>query len=204
MAVRVKICGITRAKDAQAAAQMGADFLGLNFYAQGPRYIDLERARAIREAVGPRAKLVGVFVNAARGYIEERVRGLALDLLQFSGDEDETALAGYPVPVIRTVRLKPGQSAAPAIASIRADFILLDSFSPGLYGGSGHALPLDELRGIDLSRVFLAGGLRPETVTDAAALSPYAVDVASGVESAPGLKDHHKLRSFITNAKSAR
>jgi phosphoribosylanthranilate isomerase len=203
MAVRVKICGVTRIEDADAAAAAGADFIGLNFYPQGPRYLDLERARAIRDTVGRRARAVGVFVNASREFIEERLSALALDLIQFHGDEDESSLTGWPVPVIRALRFKPGDDPARAIAAARADFILLDAHAPG-YGGSGRALALEGVGHIDLSRVFIAGGLAPENVANAAALRPYAVDVASGVESAPGIKDHQKLRSFIANAKSAR
>ncbi len=203
MAVRVKICGVTRAEDAEAAVAAGADFVGLNFYAKSQRYLDLERARAIRDAVGRRARTVGVFVNASREFIDERLGALALDLLQFHGDEDAPALAGWPVPVIRALRLKPGDDPARAIAASSADFVLLDTHASG-YGGSGQARALDGLERIDLSRVFIAGGLNPETVASAAALHPYAVDVASGVESAPGIKDHQKIRSFIANAKSAR
>jgi phosphoribosylanthranilate isomerase len=203
MGVRVKICGITRVEDAEAAVTAGADFVGLNFYPEGPRYLDLERARAIRAAVGHRASAVGVFVNASREFLDERLRELALDLIQFHGDEDESALAGWPVPVIRALRLKPGDDPARAIAATRADYVLLDTHAPR-YGGSGKARALDGLERLDLSRVFIAGGLDPENVAGAAALRPYALDVASGVESAPGIKDHQKIRSFIAHAKSAR
>ncbi|HYB91812.1 MAG TPA: phosphoribosylanthranilate isomerase [Candidatus Binataceae bacterium] len=201
--MRVKICGITRIEDADAAVAAGADMVGLNFYAPSPRYLTVERALAVREAVGRRAGVVGVFVNAAREYIEERRRALGLDLIQFHGDEDESALAGWPVPVIRALRIGAGEARA-ALATTHADFLLLDTFHPGLFGGTGRARPLAELAGLDLSRVFLSGGLTPENVAEAASLGPYAVDVASGVESTPGVKDHSKLRSFIENAKSAR
>ncbi len=200
MKPRVKICGITRAADAIAAVAAGADMIGLNFYAPSPRYIGLERALEIRAAVGARAILVGVFVNADRVFIEERRRALALDMLQFHGDEDDAALAGWSVPVIRTIRARAG-AAADALARVRADFALLDTFHPSLYGGTGVARPLDDLRNLDLSRVFISGGLNPENARSAAALAPYALDCASGVESAPGVKDHSKLGSFIANAR---
>ncbi len=200
MKPRVKICGITRAADAIAAVAAGADMIGLNFYAPSPRYIGLERALEIRAAVGARAMLVGVFVNADRVFIEERRRALALDMLQFHGDEDDAALAGWSVPVIRTIRARAG-AAADALARVRADFALLDTFHPSLYGGTGVARPLDDLRNLDLSRVFISGGLNPENARSAAALAPYALDCASGVESAPGVKDHSKLGSFIANAR---
>jgi len=203
MTARVKICGVTRAGDAGAAIAAGADMVGLNFYAPSPRYLTLERALAVRAAIGSRAGVVGVFVNATRAYVDERIGRLALDLIQFHGDEDESALTGWRVPVIRALRIGAGE-AREALARTHADFILLDTFHPGLFGGTGQARPLAELSGLDLSRVFLSGGLTPDNVAEAAALAPYAVDAASGVESAPGVKDHSKLRSFIANAKSAR
>ncbi|MGC1341063.1 MAG: hypothetical protein WA854_01980, partial [Candidatus Binataceae bacterium] len=138
MKVRIKICGVTRVEDATAAVAAGADMIGINFYAPSPRSIDLERALAIRAAIGRRAALVGVFVNAAREFVEERRAALALDMLQFHGDEDDAALSGWSIPVIRALRLRAGDAAA-ALARVRADFALLDSFHPSLYGGTGIA-----------------------------------------------------------------
>jgi phosphoribosylanthranilate isomerase len=146
--------------------------------------------------------VVGVFVNAGRDYVEERPQDLDLDLIQFHGDEDESALSGWPVKVIRAFRLRADALDA-ALPVTRADYVLLDTLHPGLYGGSGHARPLTGLERLDLSRTFISGGLTPG-VGATAALRPYAVDVASGVEFAPGIKDHDKLRSFIANAKSPR
>lgn len=203
MTVRVKICGVTRAEDARAAAEMGAELIGLNFYPTSPRYLDLDRAQVVRAAAGRRALAVGVFVNAERAFIEDRLRALRLDLIQFHGDEDDGALSGWPVPVIRAMRVRAGD-AARAIAAARADLVLLDTFHESLYGGTGVPRPLDDLRGCDLSRCIISGGLNPENVGAAAALNPYAVDVASGVEAAPGIKDHSKLRSFIDHARNSR
>ena len=203
MTVRVKICGVTRADDADAAIEAGAELIGLNFYAPSPRYVAFDTAVRIRRRIGSRAQVVGVFVNAERAVIDTHLRELHLDMLQFHGDEDDSALAGWNVPVIRALRVRGGEAGA-AISRARADYILLDTFHPSLYGGSGVARPLDDLKGLDLSRVFISGGLNATNVADAAALHPYAVDVASGVESSPGAKDHLKLRSFVANAKSAR
>ncbi len=202
MRVRVKICGIARVEDARAAIAAGADMIGLNFYAKSPRYVEIDRAREICAAVGSRAAVVGVFVNAERSYIDDRLRAAALDMIQFSGDEDDAALAGWPVPSIVTNRPKPGEvlSATPR----RADYVLFDAFDANLRGGSGSRIPLDQLRRLDLSRAFVAGGLNPDNVGEVAALGPYAVDCASGVESSPGVKDHDKLRSFVNNAKRSR
>jgi phosphoribosylanthranilate isomerase len=202
MTVRVKICGITRVEDACAAIAAGADMIGLNFYPKTPRCIGIDRAREIRAAVGPAATIVGVFVNADRDYINERLRAAALDVLQFSGDETDAELAGWPLPTIATRRLKPNDSAT--IATSRADFTLLDAFDAKLLGGTGCRIPLDQLRRLDLTRAFVAGGLNPDNVAEVAVLKPYAVDCASGVESSPGVKEHDKIRSFVANAKRAR
>jgi len=203
MTVRVKICGVTGVEDAEAAILAGADLIGLNFYRPSPRYLDRDSARAIRCVIGRRAQVVGVFVNEARSVIDECAQELGLDMLQFHGDEEESALSGWALPVIRALRVRTGEALA-AISRTHADYVLLDTISSVLYGGSGVARPLEELKQLDLSRVFISGGLNATNVAAAAALGPYAVDAASGVESTPGVKDHLKLRSFVANAKSAR
>jgi len=200
--VKVKICGVTRQEDAELAIGFGADIIGLNFYPLSPRSLTLEQARAIRLVISNRCEVVGVFVNAARSYVEHRVHELDLDYLQFHGDEDDDALLGWPLKVIRALRLERVVS-ADAIERCKADYVLLDTWHPQLFGGTGRARSLDGLGGLPLGRVILSGGLGPENVARAAALCPYAVDVASGIESAPGIKDPAKLRSFILNAKSA-
>jgi phosphoribosylanthranilate isomerase len=201
--VKIKICGVTRADHARLACELGADLIGLNFYQPSPRCIPLETALEIRQAVAGRAALVGVFVNAEREFIARMVTDLALDFIQFHGDEDESALAGWPLPTIRAYRLR-AESPADLIRRSRADYVLLDSYDPALFGGTGRALPLAQIGGIDLRRTIISGGLDPERAAQAAALNPWAVDVASGVESAPGVKDPAKLRSFIVNAKFSR
>ncbi len=203
MTVRVKICGVTLPEDAEAAASMGADMIGLNFYPKSPRFLDLARAREVRAAVAGRVALVGVFVNAPRETIADYLGELRLDMIQFHGDEPEELLEGWPVPVVRALRLRPGEG-FDASASARASYLLVDTFHPALYGGTGRARSFSELAGANLSRVIISGGLTPDNVAEAAALRPYAVDAASGVESAPGVKDHQKLRRFIENAKSSR
>src|SRR5258708_39999443 len=131
MTVQVKICGVTRADDALASIDAGADFVGLNFFAPSPRYLSIDRARGVRDAIASRAKVVGVFVNATRDYVDERLRALSLDLLQFSGDEDDAMLTGWPVPVIATCRMKLGE--AGGIGTRGADFILVDLSRDQLY-----------------------------------------------------------------------
>jgi phosphoribosylanthranilate isomerase len=202
MTVRVKICGVTRADDAAASIDAGADLIGLNFFAPSPRYLAIDRALVVRDAIASRAKVVGVFVNATRDYVDERLRALSLDLLQFSGDEDDAMLTGWPVPVIAASRVRTGDTNP--IGTRGADFILLDAFDAELYGGTGSRVSLAHLRSLDTSRAFIAGGLTPDNVAEVAALLPYGVDCASGVESSPGIKDHAKVRRFVANAKRAR
>jgi phosphoribosylanthranilate isomerase len=200
--VKVKICGVTKVEDARAAIDFGADLIGVNFYTPSPRSVSLERAREIRDAIDAAHSVVGVFVNASRDFIAECLKEVRLDLLQFHGDERDSLLEGWPVPVIRALRLKGGKKFEPS--AYLSAYLLLDTFHPGLYGGTGAKRRLSDLRGLDLTRVFISGGLDPDNVGEAVELSPYAVDVASGVESAPGIKDHDQLRRFIRNAKSAR
>ncbi|MDB5107219.1 MAG: trpF [Candidatus Binatus sp.] len=202
MTVRVKICGITRVEDANAAVGAGADIIGLNFFAPSPRYVSIERALTIRTAIAARALVVGVFAESDRAWIEEHRRALALDMIQFSGDADDAMLADWTVPTIAARQIKAGETTP--FGAPRADYILLDAFNPRLYGGTGTRISLDDLRVFDLGRAFVAGGLTPENVGEVAALNPYAVDCASGVESSPGVKDHDKLRSFVANAKRSR
>ncbi len=201
--VKVKICGVTRGEDALAACEFGADLIGINFYDQSPRFAPFAQAAKIRAAIGARAKVVGVFVKPARDFVSKMLAELELDMLQIHGAQSEELLAGWPVPVIRPLSLRPEQSVAGLVPAHGSDLILIDSYDPRLYGGTGRAIPIEHLRKLDLRRCFVAGGLRPDTVGAVAALGPYGVDVASGVECAPGVKDHVKLRSFIEHAKSA-
>jgi phosphoribosylanthranilate isomerase len=202
MTVRVKICGVTREEDAELAIGFGADLIGLNFYPPSPRSLTLEQARGIRLVIGNRCAVAGVFVNAARSYVAQWLGELKLDYLQFHGDEDDDALSDWPIKVIQAIRQK-GAVSANVIERSKADYILLDTWHPQLFGGTGRARSLEGLDRLALGRVILSGGLTPENIAQAAALHPYAVDVASGIESAPGIKDPVKLRSFILNAKSA-
>ncbi len=141
-------------------------------------------------------------MKPAREFVERMLHQLNLDMLQIHGDESGELLEGWPVPVLRPLNLRPEHAAADLLQRA-GGFVLIDSYDPRLYGGTGRAIAIDDLRKLDLRRCFVAGGLTPETVKAVAALGPYGVDVASGVESAPGIKDHVKLRSFIENAKSA-
>jgi phosphoribosylanthranilate isomerase len=204
MPVRVKICGVTLPDDAHAAAAAGADYVGLNFWPGSPRALDIERARTVAAAAAG-VPLVGVFVDANRDEVERVADRVGLSLLQFHGAESPAYCRGWSRPVIKAVRV-PADASAAALAAPFAgvDYLLLDAWVAGRPGGTGQALAPAALAGVSGERVFLAGGLTPETVAEAVArVRPFAVDVASGVESRAGVKDHEKIRRFIERAKAA-
>ena len=207
--IKVKVCGITSLADAEKALEFGADLLGFNFYPPSPRCIGPEQAREILERLPKTTSSVAVFVNEQRDKVRSIVaHGLLSDGrqayrgLQFHGEESADYCRGWDMAVIKAIRAKE-QSSLDAMKNIPADFYLLDSFSPG-YGGSGAKFPLEWLDGIDASKLILSGGLRVDNVVEAIQkIRPYAVDVCSGVEARPGIKDHGKLKEFIRAAKAA-
>jgi len=203
MPVKVKICGVCSVEDARASEAAGADFLGLNFHPASPRCVDAEQAAAIAQAVAG-VPLVGVFVDAPRERVEEVAARVGLRLLQFHGDEPPAYCRGWRWPVIKAIRPRVGEDAAALAAPYAVDYILLDSYVPGRPGGTGVPLAPAAARGLPADRLFVAGGLVPDTVAAVVcALRPFAVDVASGVEERPGRKDHAKVDAFIRNAKQA-
>ncbi len=203
MSVRVKICGVTRVEDALAAVRLGADALGLNFWPRSKRFVAPEAARAIVRALPPFVAAVGVFVDPTRDEVLRAVDASGVRTVQLHGDEPPALCAALPLPVVKAIRVADAHSLA-AIASYEVSAFLLDSASPG-YGGSGQgfdwALAAEAASAV---RVVLAGGLHPGNVAEAVrTVRPYAVDVASGVESAPGIKDEEKMRRFIAEARAA-
>jgi phosphoribosylanthranilate isomerase len=202
----VKICGITNVEDALLAVQWGADLIGLNFYPPSPRYVTPEAAFEIRQAIPANVQCVGVFVNSTRSQIANLVERLKLDLIQFHGDEQGEDLLGWMCQTIKAVRIKQ-KEALPDINQISTTYLLLDTYQAGRYGGTGETFEWKKILSCVSrreDRLILAGGLTPENVTSAVrSVHPWAVDVASGVEIAPGRKDPEKLRAFITNAKTA-
>ena len=203
MPVRVKICGVCSVEDGHVSVAAGADFLGLNFHPLSPRFVDGETALAIARSVTG-AGLVGVFVDAPRARVEEIGARVGLHLVQFHGDEPPAYCRGWRWPVIKAIRPRAGEDAAVLAACYDVDYILLDSHVPGQHGGTGVALAPVAARGLPADRLFVAGGLTPDTVeATVRTLRPFAVDVASGVEERPGRKDHAKVEAFIRNAKQA-
>ena len=203
MPVKVKICGVCTPGDARAARDAGADFLGLNFHPASPRHVSVEQARAIADAV-PGAALVGVFVDLPRARVEAIAAAVGLAALQFHGDEEPAYCRDWAWRTIRALRAHPGADLAALAARYATDFVLVDSFTPGRAGGTGVALDPAIARALPPDRLFVAGGLRPDTVADVVrALRPFAVDVASGTEASPGVKDAAKLTAFAEAVHAA-
>jgi phosphoribosylanthranilate isomerase len=207
--VKIKVCGITNLEDATTAVELGADFLGFNFYPPSPRYIAPEKARAILAQVPRRVGNVALFVNEPNEKIREVLRcgaladgSQAFTALQLHGEESAEYCAGWELKVIKAFRLRDRESLA-AIDGFPADYYLVDSWAPG-YGGSGAPFPWSWLAGLKPDKLILAGGLDAANVAEAIRLvHPYGVDVCTGVEKKPGIKDHEKLKEFILAAKSA-
>jgi phosphoribosylanthranilate isomerase len=210
--LRIKICGITTPADAELAARLGADALGLNFYARSPRALGGEDARAILAVLPPFVEPVGLFVNEGFEHIHSAAKWLNLRTLQLHGDRlDVLPRDSYRYWTAFAVRDTGSLGQIDAyLEACRRDgqlpaALLLDAHVAGIYGGSGQTAPWDLLADYRPAvPLILAGGLTPENVAVAVRrVRPYAVDVASGVESSPGVKDADKLRRFIDAARSA-
>lgn len=204
-AVRSKICGITRVEDALSAAEAGADAIGLVFYAKSPRAVSVQQARAIIAALPPFVTSVGLFVDASRCELGEILDAVPLDLLQFHGDETPAECDSYGRPYIKALRVKPGDDIAAQVALYaNARGVLLDTYVPGIPGGTGEAFDWS-LVPADLNKpVILAGGLTTANVAQAIAqVRPFAVDISGGVESAKGIKDAAKIQAFMAAVRRA-
>ncbi|NWB89970.1 phosphoribosylanthranilate isomerase [Pseudomonas agarici] len=197
--VRSKICGITRIEDALAAVEAGADAIGLVFYAQSPRAVTFQRARAIIAALPPFVTTVGLFVNVSRCELGEILDAVPLDTLQFHGDETREQCEGFHRPYIKALRVKPGDDIAAACQAYpSASAILLDSYVEGVPGGTGEAFDWSLVPQGLSKPIILAGGLDAQNVADAIAqVRPYAVDTSGGVERSKGIKDPAKIKAFI-------
>ncbi|MBI3786526.1 MAG: phosphoribosylanthranilate isomerase [Deltaproteobacteria bacterium] len=201
--VKVKICGLTSAADAVAADAAGADLLGFNFYPPSPRYVGVAAAAEIVHLLPRGARTVGVFVDAERDEVLRTVQEVGLSMVQFHGSESPQYCRDWSVPVIKAVRVRDRRSIE-EIHSYAVDFILADAYVEGQPGGTGRRVAPELLAGLERERLILAGGLNPDNVVEAIrAVRPFAVDVASGVESEPGRKDPQLMRRFIVNVQSA-
>ena len=203
MRTRVKICGITRPQDAITAASTGADAIGLVFYPNSPRAVEIEQAREILTALPPFVTSVGLFVDAGESAIRPVLEALPLDVLQFHGDEPPEECRRYGRPYIKALRMRE-QADVLAVARSYHDTagLLLDTYKSGQPGGTGEQFDWRRVPAQLGVPVVLAGGLTPENVAEAVSIArPYAVDVSGGVESQPGIKDAYKIRSFIAEVE---
>ena len=205
--VRVKICGITSAADAQAAIEAGANLIGFNFYAKSPRHISEGQAAEIRSKLPKRVKAVGIFVNWLPADVITLRSSVKLDAVQLHGDESPETVAEIApaVAVIKAFRVEPEFPITTLDEYSRAFAFLFDAAQTGQYGGTGRTTDWDVARRASLKhRIILAGGLKVENVAAAVRIvRPYGIDVASGVESSPGKKDHDLLREFIKEVRRA-
>ncbi|MEE9425830.1 MAG: phosphoribosylanthranilate isomerase [Methylococcales bacterium] len=200
---RVKICGFTRVDDALCAANLGVDAIGLVFYQNSPRHIRLEQAQAIVAALPPFVTVVGLFVNAQQADVSQLIDQLALDVLQFHGDEDQLFCSSFRLPYIKAVRVQQGSDIIQAAQTFSdAQGLLLDAWHPNVQGGTGlqfdWSILADDLTQELTLPLILAGGLDADNIyTAIETTQPYAVDVSSGVESAKGIKDLLRMTDFL-------
>ncbi len=204
MKPHVKICGITRLKDALAATECGANALGFIFYNKSPRYVQPQIASEIISHLHPLIIPVGVFVNAKRDEVREIIQQTKIKVLQFSGDESPEECDGYELPVIKSFRLS-NVNEIERIRSFSNANILLDSGGNDEYGGTGKRVdnPIANIVCRKYPSTMLAGGISPENVREIiASVHPFAIDVNSGVEDFPGVKSEKKIQTLFAQIDS--
>ena len=203
MLTRIKFCGITRAEDVQCATDLGVNALGFVFVKESPRSLTPEQARQLIELVPPFVMTVGLFMDAAVGDIEGIIRHTGINLLQFHGSEDEEFCHQFKIPYLKAVPVGSTASIARFCARFStASGFVLDSHSSGEMGGTGKTFAWHEIPRSIERPVMLAGGLTPKNIAQAVReVRPYAVDVSSGIEAAPGLKDVEKMKRFVMEAR---
>ncbi len=204
MGTLVKICGITNIADGLAAAEAGADMIGLMLYEQSPRYISVEKAVEIARALPPHVVKVGVFANPTEELVMRAISEVGVTLLQFHGDETPAFCRQFAAMTMKAFRIRD-ESSLEALPNYATDAYLLDAYSKSGLGGTGEKFNWD--LAVEAQKfgkpIFLAGGLTPENVAEAVRqVRPFGVDVSSGVESAPGQKDHAKVKAFIQAVKA--
>lgn len=200
---RIKICGFTRREDIEAGVEAGADAVGFVFYPPSPRYVGPEQAAELARAVPPFVQVVALFVNAEVDVVRRTLESVPVNLLQFHGDEDEAYCRQFARPYLKAARVRPGfDVAAYAAAYPTARAMLLDAFVEG-YGGAGKVFDWTLIPPGLERPIVLSGGLDAANVGEAIRrVRPAAVDVSSGVETAPGIKSADKMRDFVTAVRA--
>jgi phosphoribosylanthranilate isomerase len=206
MSTKVKICGITNPADAQVAVEAGADAIGFIFYEKSPRFVTLKQAAEISKQIQPYVMRVGVFVNPLEDLVLGAIAECGLTMLQFHGDESPEFCTQFGLMNMKAFRVH-GPETLEQIPQFKTDAYLLDAYSSTTLGGTGEKFNWD--LAVEAQKfgkpIFLAGGLTPGNVADAIhKVHPFGVDVSSGVESAPGKKDHAKVKAFIAAARDAK
>ena len=204
MRTRIKICGITRVADVLAAAQAGADAIGLVFYPPSPRFLQLDQAKALRAAVPPFVSSVALFVNPPAEQVREVLERVRPSMLQFHGEETPAFCAQFGIPYVKACRVKQGVDLLEYLRPFSgAAGWLLDSHVEE-YGGVGESFDWSLVPARRMRPLVLSGGLRRENVQEAVRrVRPWAVDVSSGVESAKGIKDAARIAAFIAEVRNA-
>ena len=203
--VAVKICGITSSAQARMVAAAGADAIGLVLYDKSSRYVDLDLAVEIKNAISEDVVCIALLVNAEEKFVREVISKLSPHFIQFHGDESPNFCHQFNYPFIRAVRMSKELKMAKILSSYKpSGGFLFDAWHADHYGGTGHVFDWNLLPvNLDFP-LILAGGLNPDNVGSAVrAVEPAMVDVSGGVESSPGVKDEHKVREFVLNAKEA-
>lgn len=196
---RVKICGITRPEDALAVARSGADAIGLVFYEKSPRNISIEQAQQICASLPAFVSVVSLFMNPERDLVEQVLASCPVDLIQFHGTESAEFCRSFTRPYIKALGMANGAQLEQAARKYHdARGLLLDSHATGDAGGTGEVFDWDNIPANYRESIILAGGLKPDNVATAIRqVRPYAVDLSSGVESAPGVKDEALIKQLM-------
>lgn len=204
MRTRIKICGLTREADVDAAVAAGADAIGFVLYPPSPRYVTPQRAAELARRIPPFVDVVGLFVNEAPAVVQAACDALPINLLQFHGDEDAAYCRQFSRPWLRAARVRPGLDLVEFARSFpEARGLLLDAFVEG-YGGGGHVFDWTLIPPGLPGYLVLSGGLNADNVGDAIRrVKPVAVDVSSGVEMGKGIKDHAKIAAFVAAVRKA-
>jgi phosphoribosylanthranilate isomerase len=193
--MRVKICGITNIEDALDAINAGADALGFVFYEPSPRYIRPIDAKKIVEKLPPFVQTVGLFVNESSKHINDICKVAHMQLAQIIDDEDTTEFDNLEVKYVKVERIASKED----LEELDDNFLLVDAFVPG-FGGEGKRIVLDWFKGVDCSKIIIAGGLKTENLDELKGFGFYGVDVSSGVEASKGKKDRQKMIDFVNRA----